>query len=1023
MHKEELELHIRRAEKFLEKLPTLWSRESVLFEATFNRSDEPVPFAERLTNDRSDGWKPISEGESWGKEWDSAWFHLTARVPEAWKGSALAAYLDFSGEALLFDGEGNALQGLSDSSVFWSDYTRLWRPLAKSCDGGEEISLIVEASASNLMGIEKEQDPRRHAPKRHGHYDGKVRQLKLCRFSPEYFQFTMDFACLYRLMIGLPAESVRRARILRTLGKAMDAHYGPEDISACRTILAEALNQPARESDLKAVSVGHAHIDTAWLWPIRESIRKCGRTFSSQLDLMERYPEYIFGASQPQHYEFTKKHYPDLYERIKARVKEGRWELQGGMWVEADCNVISGESMVRQFLHGKNFYRDEFGEDVRNLWIPDVFGYSAAMPQIMKKCGVDFFLTQKISWSQFNKFPHHTFTWRGIDGSEVLTHFPPEDTYNSNLFADSLRKAGEKFGEKAFLDEFMVLFGVGDGGGGPKAEQIEAGLRQGNLEGTPQVVFGRADDFFDRLAERKEELSVWSGELYLEYHRGTLTTQALVKKRNRLMEQRLRRVEFLYSLFDLAGYPSEKLDRIWKDMLCLHFHDIIPGSSINRVYKDAHATYEKLFSELDELEQALLTPDENVITLVNILSHEYSEPVELPLSWEGCEILDGEGRSLEVQKTGSRLYLNAPLPPMSLTRIQKGAPKSVSTEKSALVLENGLVRYTFDEKGRMTGCFDKEMNREMMAGPGNVFSLFEDVPNQYDAWDVDIFYENQKMAEGVLTGWEGLEKGPVSQGLRFTFTVGESRLTQEIVLPEDSPMIRFHTHADWREMHKMLRVSFPVDVRADQASYDIQYGTVKRNTHRNTSWDMAKFEAAAHKFVDLSCEDYGAALLNDCKYGYKVHENVLDLNLLRSPNYPDPDADYGEHEFTYAFMPHRGRLEESSVYQAGAMLNQKPYCAAGELMGKIAVPCTFDSKVISLEVVKKSEKDDSLVLRFVELRGKNSSGTLMLNGGNRSIAETDMMEWNLLGDRIEGKDEVEISLKPFEIRTYRLWQR
>lgn len=1019
--KKEEQLYIKRAEKFCAGLESKWMTDYICFEAIFSRCDNPVAFEER--EDSGDPWKKVQEGDSWGTEWDSAWFHLSAKIPASWKGSAVAAKLDFNGEALLYNEKGEALQGLTNGSVFSNNSSRPYRLLADKCEGNENISLIVEASASNLFGINKENDPKRDAPKRHGNYKGIVKQIKLFRFNTEYYDLFCDFDTLLKLMKSLPESAVRRARILNTLNTAMDACHGPETVKKCRTILSLALTQKSSASDLKALSVGHAHIDTAWLWPMRETMRKCGRTFSSQLDLMEKYEDFVFGASQPQLYEFTKDHYPSVYEGIKKRVKEGRWELQGGMWVEADCNVISGESMVRQFLHGKNYYKDEFGLDVRNLWIPDVFGYSAAMPQIMKKCGVDYFLTQKISWSQFNHFPHHSFMWRGIDGSEVLTHFPPEDNYNSNLDAGDLRGAAERFEEKGFLDEFMVLFGVGDGGGGPRPEQIEAGIRQKDLEGTPRVEFGRADDFFTRLGERQNELATWSGELYLELHRGTLTTQAKVKKYNRLLEQRLRQVEFLYSMIDLSEYPSKELDRHWKDMLTLHFHDIIPGSSINWVYKDTHESYERMLKDLDRIERASINEDKDTLTLVNVLSHSYDEPLELPDDWTGYGVTNLAGKSLIVQQIGEKTYLLETLKPMDTLVIKKGAPlQKMDGSVSDLILENELIRYTMNAQGRLISCSDKELGKEIMAGQGNVFSLYEDLPCNWDAWDIDIYYMNQKIEEAAAENYTALSKGDVIQGLCFKYSLGNSVIEQQVTLSKGSKMLVFETHVDWKELHKMLRVHFPVDIRSDLASFDIQYGVVKRNTHTNTSWDMAKFEVAGHRYADLSHEQYGAALLNDCKYGYRVQDNILDLNLLRSPNNPDPDADYGEHDFTYAFLPHTGRLEESSVYQKAAMLNLKPLILKGEARGNWQVPCRLDSQDISLEVLKKSEKENSFVIRVVELKGKESEGTLILNQNSLSLQETDMMEWNTLGEKIQRRESCKITLKPFEIRTYQLCQ-
>ncbi len=554
-------LYNTRIENFYKRISNLILEDHVELNAEFGHSVEPVPFSKRT----SLKYRKIKEGESWGKTWESAWFHLKGAVPKSWKGKEVVAQLDFNGEGLIFRNDGMPLQSLAKGSVFQADFCKDIHYLFKSCKGGEKVDLWIETAANNLFGIELEPDPKPKDPQRHGKYTGIVNKIRLCAFDRDTYGLWVDFEVLKSLYSVLPEKSVRRNRIMRTLSEAIDAFADNTANSAkCRKILVKEFDKPASSSDLSTVAVGHAHIDTGWLWPVRESIRKCGRTFASQITLLEKYPNYVFGASQPQHYAFTKEHYPKLYAKIKEHVKKGRWECQGGMWVEADCNIISGESMVRQIIHGKNFFMDEFGVDVRNVWIPDVFGYSAAMPQIMKKSGVDFFLTQKMSWSQFNEFPHHTFIWRGVDGSEVLTHFPPENTYNSGLSAGGLHNARDNFKENDYLDEFMTLFGIGDGGGGPKEEYIERGLRAADLECVPKVKFDTAEAFFDRLAKRTDELPRWVGELYLEYHRGTLTTQALTKKGNRKLEQKLRDVEFICSCLPLEKYPAKELDFIWK---------------------------------------------------------------------------------------------------------------------------------------------------------------------------------------------------------------------------------------------------------------------------------------------------------------------------------------------------------------------------------------------------------------------------------------------------------------------------
>jgi alpha-mannosidase len=815
--------------------------------------------------------------------------------------------------------------------------------------------------------------------------------MKLRVFNENQWKLWLDFRIILGLIKRLPEKSVQRSLVIECANQAIDAHAA--DNNKSRKILKKELSKHASPSDLKVNAIGHAHIDTAWLWPVRESIRKCARTFVNQLSLIEKYPNYVFGASQPQHYQFMKDYYSEIFKRIQIAVKKGQWECQGGMWVEADCNLISGESMVRQIIHGKNFFMDEFNVNIDNLWLPDVFGYSAALPQILQKSGIKYFLTQKLSWSQFNDFPHHTFIWEGIDGSEVLTHFPPENTYNSELDSEFLIPAQNQFKEKHILDEFISLFGVGDGGGGPKAENIELGQRLENLESVPQVKFGSAKDFFHRLDQSSDKLKKWVGELYLELHRGTLTTQARIKQSNRQLENTLRLVEMLYSSVSLSEYPQNELDRIWKVILLNQFHDIIPGSSITMVYDVTHKEYNNAKKELGDLinkiSEILFEKDKDFVTFFNPNHHKFNDLVKVR----------GVGKT-QVQ-----------IAPYSFKSIQL---KELMTAEicNNLILENAYVCYEFNKKGQLISGFDKELNLKIITEEGNTLTLYDDHPNNWDAWDIDIFYE-----EAVVEKLSG-KKASESQ-LSFKYSFGrKSSLEQSILLSPHSKRLDFITHVNWYEKHRMLRVAFPVNVQSDQASFDIQYGFVKRPTHRNTSWDMARFEVVGHKYADLSNEDFGVALLNDCKYGYKVYGNVLDLNLLRSPNNPDPDADMGEHDFTYSLLPHTERLIESNVISEATMLNRPIHTFVGYKSSLTKIPITLKGVGLTLEVIKKAEKTNELIIRVVESLGKFSMGELESESSNTKWIETNLMEWED-GDLVKSK-KLKIKLNPFEIKTWKV---
>jgi len=1017
MNKKETEVIIQRIEKWFERLPALFIYDKQALSAEFGWSKTPVPFSDRLTLD----YKPIMEGEEWGQKWDSAWFHLQGEILKEWAGKPIAAELDFSGEGLVFDSDGKAIQSISNSSIWDPNFSRTRLPLNNPCAGGERIDLWVEAAANTLFGVFTDPDPEQESPKRHGWFDAKVESMRFGIFDSELWHLYLDARILLGFVKRLDEKSVRRSRAILALNNSINAFADDQKNSEkARNCLKQELGKQASASDLNVSAIGHAHIDTGWLWPVRETVRKCARTFATQLDLIDKYPDYIFGASQPQHYQFIKDHYPELYERIKKAVKSGKWEVQGGMWVEADCNLISGESMVRQILHGKNFFRDEFGVKVDNLWLPDVFGYSAALPQILKKSGINYFLTQKLSWSQFNEFPYQTFNWRGIDGTEVLTHFPPENTYNSELDTEFLIPAQESFKEKDRIDEFISLFGIGDGGGGPKPENIELGRRMANLENSPRVRFDTAKNFFHRLDKYKDDVETWVGELYLELHRGTFTTHGLVKKQNRKLEWKLRTVEMLWSCLPIKDYPAEELELLWKKLLINQFHDIIPGSSINLVYQTTHKEYEKIHNSCDKLilraGQSLFQEIPDAFVLANTLSYVWKGTIFIPESMRGYAILDEKGQTLPLQETIEGTVAAVDLAPLSFETFKKGNPIQSSMEKGDnLTLENDFILYEFDQQGQLISGYDKEAGIEVLGGAGNILSLYEDRPNDYDAWDVEFFYRDAIIENAKISNDIHKAIGNAVKQLVFSFRIGNSTIKQLVSLHNHSKRVDFSTTVDWNEKHKMLRVHFPVNVRSDQATFDIQYGYVKRNTHRNTSWDKAKFEVVGHKYADLSDHDYGVSLLNDCKYGYMVHDNILDLNLLRSPSNPDPDADEGLHEFTYSLFPHIKDFIHSDVIAESSCLNQPPILFKDSAT-KAEMPVRLEGIGLELSVMKKAENEDELILRIIETHGRKSNGLLYIQG---TLAECDLMEWKQIGEKIKVDESIQLDLEPFEIRTFR----
>ena len=1023
MQDRERQLYETRTGQFVDRLKAAVYGEEAPLQAEVALCDPPLSFERRLQV----SYRPIAAGEVWGEPWQVAWFRVRGVVPQAWQGRHVVARLNFGGEGLIFSPEGVPLHATSWHSLWQPEFRRDRIGIANPACGGETVDFYAEATASQIFGLQRLRDPEPDDPKGHGYFAAVVQELVLAVFHDEIWQLYLDAALLHAQMKVLPEKSVRRSRLLRALMLAAD-HFDrePARVAEAREVLQAELLKKSNASAPVASAVGHAHIDTGWLWPVSESVRKCARTFAAQLDLIARYPDYIFGASQAQHYAFVKQHYPALYEKIRCQVAAGRWEIQGGMWVEADCNLSGGESLVRQILHGKRFFKEEFGVEVRNLWLPDVFGYSAALPQILRKSGIDYMVTQKISWNQFNRFPHHSFIWRGIDGSEIIAHFPPEDSYNSELNPAGLHHAQENFEERDRLDEFLVLFGIGDGGGGPTAEFIESGLRQQDLEESPRVRFQPAQEMLDRLGEKAHLLKRWNGELYLELHRGTLTTQASVKKMNRWCEKKLREVEALYCLLPWPHYPQAQLDALWKKVLLNQFHDILPGSSIKLVYDTARQEYDEIKTALVALTAAagetLLPQRQDAVTLINTLSVPFCRPVTLPDSWAGHAVLDEEGKQVAVQVSEGQTAALVQIPPLGAVVLQRGTPTMAprATFPPTPVLENELIRYEFNAAGVITRIYDKEAGREVMLPGqlGNLFSLYEDRPANWDAWDVDIYYENQLLQTAQCTGWSWRGDGAVARILQIDFSIGHSRIGQRVYLPCNSKRLDFVTRIDWRERHRMLRVSFDVDVNALEAGYEIQYGTVKRPTHRNTSWDMARFETVGHRFVDLSEPSYGVALLNNGKYGHKILECSIDLNLLRAPSSPDPEADRGEHETTFSLLPHRGALEDSEVYAEALQLNQPPAVFV-ERAGEVRFPCALSGDEVILEVLKKAEDEPAWIVRLYEPRGRRVTARLLLRDEAMRVIATDLLERELGEVKIDN-GAVALSLAAFDIKTLKI---
>jgi alpha-mannosidase len=889
----------------------------------------------------------------------------------------------------------------------------------------------------------------------------------------EVDQPTRDFIAHTRIALEiarlLDDDEPAKGRILNALDAAFivldtrdpiqsDDFY--KSVPAALETLMTRLDEAGAPLDVDIVGVGHAHIDVAWLWTLGQTRRKAGRTFSNVLRLMEQNPEYHFTQSQPQLYKYTEQHYPEIFEGIRERVKEGRWELIGGTWVEPDCNATGSEALARQFLLGRAYFRKHFGDiDTPVLWLPDTFGYSWALPQLIKLAGMKYFVTHKMSWNQYNQMPYQMLWWQGIDGTKVLTHFlttpdgnellPYSTTYNAMMSGTQAMGTWKNFRQKETHNELIMVYGFGDGGGGPTREMIENVESLSQMPGAPRVRMGTVREFMDRMEkEVGDELPIWNGEFYLELHRGTLTSQARNKWQNRKSEFLLHDAEFLAAMaaqFTGADYPHGAFNEAW-ELICLNqFHDILPGSSIGPVYADSAVDYNRIRSLAETARENALNilanalPSGAKVMVVNPTSFARQRIGLLPnKNYPGLVGMHDSKRLMtQVIKEGT--LIDVWLPPfavVALTRTEntdgEAAPESplhINEFGDIIVMENDLIRVAFDIlSGDINSIYDKEVAREVLAPGevGNQLQMMEDRPLNWDAWDVDIFYDDRVEKLEVVESIEVIETGPIRAGLQIRRVYRSSTIVQKIYLYHDSRRIDFDTVIDWHESHTLVKVAFPVDLLSPTATFDIQWGNVERNTHRNTSWDWGRFETAAQKWADLSEGNYGVALLNDSKYGYDVLHNVIRLSLLKSATSPDPDADQGVHQMVYSLLPHTGDWRREVPHNAYDLNDPIIIRAVGDngTHGNMNAHAGYqlvdvDHPNVIIETVKQAEDGNGLIVRLYE--GERNRGTLTLTAGFnvREAYECNLLEETLSTLEVEN-NQVKLALRPYQIMTLRL---
>ena len=981
---------------------------------------------EQLTCDDALGGRfvPTPPGTRWGAKWEYGWFKGRVVLPGAAKGRRIVLRMDVGAESAVY------VDGRAAGAI-----DRAHKEITLAMDGvpGTAYEVLAEGYAGHGPHVVSPgpTPPGRVTVPEPGPTQAVVGESTFGVWEEEVYQLWLDVETLTEVRDNVDQESLRVAEIdagLRDFTVIVDFELPRDEmletVRAGRERLRPLLACANGSTAPTMVAFGHAHIDVAWLWPLAETERKCVRTFATQLALMEEYPEYRFLQSQPHLYRMVKTHYPELYRRIKAAVKAGQFVPEGGTWVEPDTNISGGESLIRQFLHGQRFFRQEFGVECELLWLPDVFGYSGALPQIMRGCGIRYFSTQKIFWTYNggDPFPYNTFTWEGIDGSEVLVHL--HNDYNSRTNPASVIRRWTERVQKDGISTRLLPFGWGDGGGGPTRDHLEFLRRQGDLEGVPRVKIASPVGYFKDLEARGVPDARYVGELYLQAHRGTYTSQARTKRGNRRSECALREAELWGAAARaLRGfqYPVEPMDEAWKAVLLNQFHDIIPGSSIHRVYEEAEAAYASVIQAAGGVATraaATFTDGSPALAVFNSLSWERTAHVPLPAGWEGA--VDEAGSGLPVQVVDGQAWVEATIPSCGWTTLRPAGATEIASALRATgeLLENEWLRVELDGRGEITSLFDKESGRELAASPCNSLRMYKDVPTAWDAWDIDSMVALTPVELGGAASIEVVAAGPLVARLRVTRQLHDSTMVQEISLRRGSRRVEFHTVVDWQERHKLLKVNFPVAVHANEAVHEIQFGHIRRPNHRSRPFDADRFEVSNHKWTALTEENRGCAVLNDCKYGVNVIGNSINLTLLKSALAPDMTADRGRQEFTYAFVAWNGSLAASPVVREAYELNC-PVMAVPGAAGERSL-FSVDAPNVVIETVKPAEDGSGdVVVRLYEAKRTATRCLLSTSLPVAGAAQADMLE-RVQGELPCGGGEIGLDFRAFEVKTVRL---
>ena len=965
------------------------------------------------------------EGEKWGGEGVYAWFRMKYTVPEELDGKELFFYPHTTFfEATLWV-NGKIHSNYAAKFVEGSHGNHWCNRITAAAKAGETLNLAMECYAYHV--VPGTQPVTRKKPTT---FVYSVSENDICVRDDELMEFMFDLEILLKLRESLPGDSFRRAELENALYKAhLSLYYDPDTcsdeqfragIKAARPILKQQLAEKNGETAPYIGLIGHSHMDTAWLWPLTETEKKCARTYANTLNLMDEYPEYKFIQSSAYHSEMLRRDYPELFERIRKAVAAGRYEPNGGVWIECDCNLTGGEYMVRQFLWGQRFTRKYFGYTADCFWLPDTFGYSFAIPQIMKGCGVNYFLTTKLSWNDTNSFPLTSFKWQGMDGTQVFTHFnqthigPDPLTYREMTSQNAMK-------EKRVTDMRLFSFGKGDGGGGPEFEMLEHARRLNDLSGTARSSYTTVSDFMKKLESTAVDPSVYAGELYLELHRGTLTNQHEIKRNNRLCEMALHNLEFATVMNAVrSGIAADGAEIVpmMETLLVHQFHDILPGTCIRPVHEETKKSIGETISKADALTHRILNSDGDGVVLYNMMSADRSDTIYLKGTYQG--IKDADTQSFKGIDGGDYTAVHG------ITLPSLGSRKLVLAEKKAQVspfvveenrIETPFALITFSENGEMASFIDRRNNRELVKGlPFNTFLIAEDIPAAWDNWDVDADMEEKLAPTGKLISREVISNGSVELRIRFRRRLTEkSSLTQDIVFDAATPLVSFETMIDWQDDHRFLKTAFDTALITEGVRSEIQFGNILRSNHRSTSVDKARFEICNHKYSDLSEANYGFAVLNDCKYALSVNEGSVRLSLHKGGCLPDESGDKGQHFCRYAILPHMGGFSAQNVVEPAYAFNYRPVEVTGGIEAESL--CTCDDANVIIETVKPCEDAQrAYILRLYEAVGGYSSAHLTFSHEVKAMYDCNMLEEEL--EKLLPDDAIVFT--PFKIKTIKV---